>query len=147
MKVIAGPALAVAISNAGGLGFMGPGPSPSDLEPSLQSAASLISSSPSLSKFWSEHQMLPIGVGFQTWAGDLNVASQVLEKFRPSAVWLFAPRHGQKELDEWAKRVREVSKGTQVWIQVPSVREAREAMGSEQRPDVLVVQGADAGGQ
>lgn len=91
--------------------------------------------------------MLPIGVGFQTWAGDLNVASQVLEKFRPSAVWLFAPRHGQEELDEWARRVREVSRGTQIWIQVPSVGEAREAMGSEQRPDVLVVQGADAGGQ
>src|ERR1700734_1415567 len=83
MKVIAGPALAVAISNAGGLGFMGPGASPSDLEPSLESAASLVSSSPTLSRFWSERQMLPIGVGFQTWAGDLNVASQVLEKFRP----------------------------------------------------------------
>ncbi|KAN0106063.1 inosine monophosphate dehydrogenase [Hyaloscypha variabilis] len=146
MKVIAGPKLAVAVSSAGGLGFIGPGASPSDLSPSLQEASNLISSSPSLSKIAKEEGLLPIGVGFQTWAGDLSVASQVLEKFKPSAVWLFAPRHGQKELDEWTKGIRSVSKGTKIWIQVPSVGDAVAAAESEERPDVLVVQGADAGG-
>ena len=72
--------------------------------------------------------------------------SEVLEKFKPRAVWLFAPRHGQAELDEWAKRIREVSRETKIWIQVPSVADAVGAMKSEQKPDVLVVQGADAGG-
>jgi nitronate monooxygenase len=147
MKVLAGPPLAVAVSNAGGIGFIGPGASPSDLEPSLKSAHSLITTSPSLSKTFKEQGKLPIGVAFQTWAGDLDVASKALEKFKVSAVWLFAPSHGQRELDEWASMIRSVSQGTQVWIQVPSVRDAVDAVGSEQRPDVLVVQGADAGGQ
>jgi nitronate monooxygenase len=146
MKVIAGPKLAVAVSNAEGIGFLGPGASPLDLEASLQEASSLISSSPSLSKVSKDDGMLPIGVGFQTWAGDMSVASEVLEKFKPRAVWLFAPRHGQAELDEWAKRIREVSRETKIWIQVPSVADAMGTMKSEQKPDVLVVQGADAGG-
>lgn len=91
--------------------------------------------------------MLPIGVGFQTWAGDLSVVEKVLEEFKPAAVWLFAPREGQKELDEWTRRIRAVSKGTQVWVQVPSVADAIAAAESRERPDVLVVQGADAGGR
>jgi nitronate monooxygenase len=147
MKVLAGPALAVAVSSAGGIGFIGPGAKPSDLEPALKEVASLISASPTLSKISEKEETLPIGVGFQTWAGDLSVASKVLEKFRPRAVWLFAPREGQKELDEWAQRIREVSGGTKMWVQVPSVRDAVAAAGSRERPDVLVVQGADAGGQ
>jgi len=146
MKVIAGPALAVAVSAAGGLGFIGPGASPTDLSPTLQEATTLISSIPSLSKISKSSGLLPIGVGFQTWAGDLNVASRVLEEFKPTAVWLFAPRHGQKELDEWTKKIRSVSTGTKIWIQVPSVGDAVAAAESTERPDVLVVQGADAGG-
>jgi nitronate monooxygenase len=147
MKVIAGPSLAIAVSSAGGLGFIGPGASPSDLESSLSLTSQLISSSPSLSKFAQETGTLPIGVGFQTWAGDLRVATQVLEKFKPSAVWLFAPRHGQKELDEWSRTIRDVRRGTKIWIQVPSVADAVTAAKSEERADVLVVQGADAGGR
>lgn len=147
MKVLAGPALAVAVSNAGGIGFIGPGAKPSDLEPALKEVTSLVSASDSLSSISQTSGLLPIGVGFQTWAGDLSVASKVLEKFRPSAVWLFAPREGQGELDAWTKRIREVSKGTQVWIQVPSVGDAVAAVRSGERPDVMVVQGADAGGQ
>jgi nitronate monooxygenase len=147
MKVLAGPPLAVAVSHAGGIGFIGPGASPSDLEPALQEVESLVSNSARLSSFHGEYGTLPIGVGFQTWAGDLGVASQVLERFKPRAVWLFAPRNGQEELDRWAKRVREVSRGTQIWIQVPSVADAVAAATSQEKPDVLVVQGADAGGQ
>jgi nitronate monooxygenase len=145
MKVIAGPRLAVAVSSAGGIGFIGPGAHPSDLESSLSEARSLISSS-SLSQFAKEQGTLPIGVGFQTWAGDLAVASEILERYRPRAVWLFAPRYGQGELDEWTKRIREVSSETKIWIQVASVADAVAAATSEQKPDVLVVQGADAGG-
>jgi nitronate monooxygenase len=147
MKVIAGPSLAVAVSAAGGLGFIGPGASPSDLERSLQEVDSLITSSSVLSKISKEHGLLPIGVGFQTWAGDLSIAIPVLEKFKPSAVWLFAPRHGQMEVDEWSRKIREVSKRTRVWIQVPSVADAIAATKSAERADVLVVQGADAGGR
>jgi len=148
MKAIAGPRLAVAVSSAGGIGFLGPGAKPEDLGPALQEATSLISSSPSLSKSAKEQGTLPIGIGFQTWAGDLSVASKILGEveLKPRAVWLFAPRHGQKELDEWTKKIREVSSGTEIWIQVASVKDAVDAARSAERPDVLVVQGADAGG-
>jgi nitronate monooxygenase len=145
MKLIAVPQLAVAVSQAGGIGFLGPGAKPEDLSSTLSEASSLISSSP-LSRFQKEHGTLPIGVGFQTWAGDLSVASKILAEFKPRAVWLFAPREGQKELDEWVRKIREVSQGTEIWIQVASVADAVAAAKSKERPDVLVVQGADAGG-
>ena len=65
----------------------------------------------------------------------------------PVAAWLFAPRHGQKELDEWTASIRAATNGhTKIWIQVASVKEAKAAASSNERPDVLVVQGTDAGG-
>lgn len=144
MRVLSGPALAVEISKAGGIGFIGPGAKPQDLEGHLSEASSLISKNSHLSKHHADH--IPIGVGVQTWAGDLKVATQILQNQRPAAVWLFAPRHGQPELDDWTQGVRSASPGTQVWIQVASVADARAAASSAHAPDVLVIQGTDAGG-
>jgi nitronate monooxygenase len=93
-----------------------------------------------------ESEHLPLGVGFQTWAGDLNVAEDTLRKNKVAVVWLFAPRHGQTELDEWTRGIRKVSPGTQIWIQVASVKDAVIAASSKDTPDALVIQGADAGG-
>jgi len=145
MRLIAGPELAVAVSEAGGLGFIGPGAKPADLESTLAEATSLISNSPTLHTYLS-NSLIPIGIGFQTWAGDLPTASSILTKYHPAVVWLFAPRHGQRELDEWAHKIRSISPSTKIWIQTASVTHALEAAQSPTPPDVLVIQGTDEGG-
>jgi len=141
MRIFAGPTLAAAVTKAGGIGFMGPGAKPSDLDAILSEAKALLGTSIS-----SPNSLLPIGIGFQTFSADLSLASQAIQKHNPCAVWLFAPRDGQKELDEWSKKVRDVSPGTQIWIQVGSVNDAIKAARSATPPDVLVLQGSDAGG-
>ncbi|MCJ1237856.1 hypothetical protein MMC14_005843 [Varicellaria rhodocarpa] len=152
MKLITGPAIAAAISCAGGIGFIGPLGDPRKLGDALYSAkqildksASSSSASSSLRLQHSSH-ILPVGVGFQTWDGDLSAAAEAIGVHCPAAAWLFAPRHGQSELDSWAQRIREVSPNTQIWMQIGSVEDALKAAQSDQAPDVLVVQGQDAGG-
>jgi len=61
-------------------------------------------------------------------------------------VWLFAAREGQKEFDVWIKKIKEIAPKTQIWIQVGSVADAVAAANAPSPPDVLVVQGSDAGG-
>lgn len=156
MRIISGSALAVAISGAGGLGFIGPGARPADLDSTLSSIPPLLAAQPSSSSLYSTYASspvkpespLPVGVGFQTWAGDLATTTQIMKQHRPPiAAWLFAPRHGQTELDKWAAGIRAATNGhTKIWIQVASVKEAIAAATSNERPDVLVVQGTDAGG-
>lgn len=141
MRILSGPKLAVKISEAGGLGFIGPGAEPEHLEGSLREVKELLKASP-----LPKGKPLPIGVGIQTWAGDLKVAVEALRQTHVSAIWLFAPRHGQAELDEWTKAIREASPVSQIWIQVASVKDAVAAATSQHRPDVLVIQGSDAGG-
>jgi nitronate monooxygenase len=142
MRILSGPELAIKVSEAGGLGFIGPGAQPEHLNATLNEAKELLKTS-SLS---THSDVLPFGVGFQTWAGDLRVATESLRRTSVAAVWLFAPRHGQDELDEWTEQIRQDSPGTQIWIQVASVKDAIAAATSKHRPDVLVIQGTDAGG-
>lgn len=52
----------------------------------------------------------------------------------------------ETELNEWTREVQRVSPETDVWIQIGTVAEAREALDSDAPPNVIVVQGADAGG-
>lgn len=150
MRVMSGPHLAVAVSRAGGLGFIGAAAKPEDTAIDLEVAADLLAGKQqdcqALSRFRADTGLLPVGVGFQTWIGDLDVAASAVEKHKPCVAWLFAPRHGQKELDSWTNRLRGASPATQIWIQVGTLREAVDAMGSPSRPDVLVIQGAEAGG-
>ncbi|PTB66202.1 dehydrogenase [Trichoderma citrinoviride] len=142
MRIMAGPQLAVAVSAAGGLGFIGPQAKPDGLSADLDKARELVAASTSLR----HHPLLPIGVGYQVWNGDLKIATSDVEKHRPCAVWLFAPRNGQPELDEWTVSLRGASRDTQVWIQVGTLRDAIAAVNSSTPPDVLVVQGSEAGG-
>lgn len=68
----------------------------------------------------------------------------LVEKFRPAAVWLF----GAQQLEEygtWAERVRGAAADTRVWVQVGSVAGALR-VAELAKPDVLVLQGWDAGG-
>jgi nitronate monooxygenase len=145
MKSITGPPIAMAVSSAGGFGFIGPGEKPEDLESHLAKATELASQS---SVFSDTKNVLPIGIAVQTWTGDLNVTTKILQASAsgPAAAWLFAPRHGQTELDKWTRGIRAVCPQTKVWIQVSSVADAIAAARSNDRPDVLVVQGTDAGG-
>lgn len=149
MRYFTGPDLAVAVSSAGGLGFIGPPMKPTDLFTDLEKAETLVKALDSSSKssaFYQKTSLLPIGVGFLVWSGDVKVAAECVKKHRPCAAWLFAPGGGQKEMDEWSRALREASPGTKIWHQVGTVTEAIETAKSADKPDVLVVQGAESGG-
>lgn len=148
MRVMSGPALAVAVSRAGGLGFIGSGVKTQDTGVDLDEALSLINKAraSSLFKTLPSSSPLPIGVGFQLWGDDLNTAIAAIEKHKPCAAWLYAPRDGQKDLDEWSRRIRAASPETQIWVQIGSLNEAKSISQSSEKPDVVVVQGAESGG-
>ncbi|RGP61784.1 hypothetical protein FSPOR_9781 [Fusarium sporotrichioides] len=147
MRIMSGPQLALEISKAGGLGFVGPGSKPEDTSKDLSTVRELLCDSPPKalpSAFPSNY--LPVGVGFQLWNGDLKSAVEAVREHKPCAAWLFAPRRGQEELDEWTFEIREAYPDIQVLIQIGTVQESIEVARSEHRPDALVVQGAEAGG-
>ncbi|KAH7110323.1 2-nitropropane dioxygenase precursor [Dendryphion nanum] len=154
MRVMSGPHLALAVSRAGGLGFIGPGLKPSDTATDLATARDLLKTplspspnNPQASKYFSpESQSLPIGVGFQLWNGDLSSAAAAVAQYKPVVAWLFAPRNGQTDLDEWTQRIRAVAPETQIWIQIGTVQESIAIAQSAHKPDVIVVQGEEAGG-
>lgn len=147
MRVMSGPALAVAVSGAGGLGFIGPGAKTQDSMADLREASSMIRKSKSFSKILSSvDSVLPVGVGFQLWSDDVEIAADAVKEIKPCAAWLFAPRHGQKDLDKWSLKIRTASPQTQIWIQIGTLAEAKELLRSSQIPDIIVVQGSESGG-
>ncbi|CAK7268634.1 hypothetical protein SEPCBS119000_003160 [Sporothrix epigloea] len=151
MRVFSGPEIAVAIARAGGLGFIGPGETAADSKLHLAAARSLLADvslakSPEDASSKPVADLLPVGIGFQVWNGSLPEAITAVAAHRPCAVWLFAPRDGQTQLDEWTVQLRAASSGTQVWIQIGTLQEAVAAARSASPPDVLVLQGAEAGG-
>ncbi|KAL3488396.1 hypothetical protein BJX62DRAFT_212035 [Aspergillus germanicus] len=149
MRVMSGPALAVAVSRAGGLGFIGPGLKTQNVIKDLEEASNLIqklATSPIGSSLSSTPQTLPVGIGFQLWADDIDTASSAIKRFKPCAAWLFAPRNGQTDINKWSRRFRQASPETSIWVQIGTVAEARSIVESAEKPDVIVVQGAEAGG-
>jgi nitronate monooxygenase len=144
MRVFTGPEMAVAVARAGGLGFIGPGVKPESTAADLETAKRLAVDSGMLSQ--KPDSVLPVGVGFQIWNGDLEVSASAVSQYTPAAIWLFAPRNGQPDVDVWTKRLRETSPETKIWLQIGTLREALDAVQSASPPDVLVVQGAEAGG-
>ncbi|KAF1358109.1 inosine monophosphate dehydrogenase [Lizonia empirigonia] len=141
MRRIALAELAVGVSRAGGLGFIGAGTSTTSLTTHLLAATSLLAQSAPLP---SAHSTLPIGVGVINWGAELGPFAATLAAYRPAAVWFFAPASAA-DLVRWAAAARDASPHTRVWVQVGSVGEARD-VARACRPDVLVVQGTDAGG-
>ncbi|KAH8596945.1 hypothetical protein B0O99DRAFT_619036 [Bisporella sp. PMI_857] len=144
MRLISTAPLALAVSQAGGFGFLGAGTDSSTLQSLLNSVnESLFSSSP----LETHHDTLPVGVGFICWGTDLHSALQALksQSRKPAAAWLFAP-NSNSELVAWAEGIREATDGkTKIWVQVGSVKDALEAV-RMCKPHVLVIQGNDAGG-
>ncbi|KAL5379042.1 hypothetical protein DPSP01_008678 [Paraphaeosphaeria sporulosa] len=140
MRLIALADMAVEISKAGGLGFIGVGTDTSNLSSDLQAAAKLIEKS----SLTMNHDVMPIGIGFINWGADLDTAISLIAQYRPAAVWFFAPT-SISSLCEWTAQTRKASSRTKIWVQIGSMKEAAEVMHAA-RPDALVVQGTDAGG-
>ena len=131
-------ALASEVSKAGGLGFV------SSIANMAQADQELGAARAALAGFAPPADVLPVGVGFLLFVAQLDDAAPVVAKHRPAAVWLFAAR----SLDDyaaWAARIREVSPATKIWIQTGAVASALH-IAKTCKPDVLVLQGADAGG-
>lgn len=149
MRVMSGPALALAVSGAGGLGFIGPGIKTQNTHSDLEETLTLIrnhTQPSSLNSHTSSSSLLPVGVGFQLWADDIEIATAAIQKFQPCAAWLFAPRNGPGEYDTWSRRIREASPQTQIWIQIGTLKEAKQLLQISEKPDIVVVQGAESGG-
>lgn len=139
MRLIALADMAVEISKAGGIGFIGAGTDVSDLSTHLQNAQKLLKAT-SLPTT----PTLPIGVGFINWGADLSTSIPIIKEYCPAAAWFFAPS-SLSSLVEWAEKSRQASPETQIWVQIGSVKEALDVV-KEVKPDVLIVQGTDAGG-
>ncbi|KAM0721585.1 hypothetical protein Q7P37_002510 [Cladosporium fusiforme] len=140
MRLIALSKLACEISNAGGLGFIGAGSDASTLENELRQSKLEL-------RVNGLDDVLPVGVGFLLWAGEklLQDALPILESCKPAAIWLFAPDN-LDHLTRWTQECRRVTQNkSKIWIQIGTVAEALEVVKTCQ-PDVLVVQGRDAGG-
>ncbi|KAF1914998.1 hypothetical protein BDU57DRAFT_531373 [Ampelomyces quisqualis] len=142
MRLIALADMAVEISKAGGIGFIGAGTDVSDLDSHLSSAQTLLSALPS--PLPTKPHTLPIGVGFINWGADLSAAMPLIQKYKPCAAWFFAPS-SLSSLAAWTQQTRQASPATKIWVQVGSVQDAISAV-STADADVLVVQGTDAGG-
>ncbi|ESZ90981.1 hypothetical protein SBOR_8644 [Sclerotinia borealis F-4128] len=139
------PALATNVSRAGGIGFLAGGNNASDLDRKLTITTSLFSAATPQRPELMCSGRLPIGIGFQNWDCKINVAVEATEKHKPSAIWLYAPKRTE-DLKEWAREVRSVSDDTvSVWVQVGTVKEAMYVIDAA-NPDVLAIQGTDAGG-
>ena len=142
MRLIALAPLAVAVAKAGGFGFLAAGTDTSDLKAELERARNLLQKSP-IKRV--DPTILPIGVGFLNWGANLNTALEAIKMHTPAAVWFFAPKRNE-DLIDWTEKVRKMTGGrTKVWVQIGSVTDALH-VAQACAPDVLVVQGADAGG-
>jgi len=140
------PTLAVAVTEAGGFGFLSGGFdfSPNSLQPSkLSQDLGSVRTSLKLP----EGSPLPIGVGFLTFspANFIPAVAPLLTEHKPLAIWLFAPasREDHARIIPGLKELGE-SWGLKVWVQIGSVQAAQEAV--EDGADVIVAQGIDAGG-
>ncbi|RYN76088.1 hypothetical protein AA0117_g6133 [Alternaria alternata] len=140
MRLIALADMAVEVSKAGGIGFIGAGTDVSDLESHVRHAQELLKST----TLQTRHGTLPIGIGFINWGANLEMAIPIIARHRPAAVWFFAPS-SIISLVQWTEKSRTASPETKIWVQVGSVTEAVEVV-KQVQPDVLVVQGTDAGG-
>lgn len=146
MHPAATPSLAVAVSRAGGLGFLGEGYDLSNLEEDLEHAAKLLAELETPIDQKDRKDVLPIGVGFINWGADLTTALAAIKRFIPCAVWFFAPKTLPDDLIPWASAIRSATENkTKIWVQVGSVTEA-VSVAESLHPDVLVIQGSDAGG-
>jgi nitronate monooxygenase len=87
---------------------------------------------------------LPIGVGFLLFAVSLDEAIAVISRHLPAIIWLACPTD-ERDFETWSNAVRKAAPASKIWIQVASVAVALR-VASACSPDVLIMQGAHAGG-
>jgi nitronate monooxygenase len=140
MGGFANSALATAVTQAKGFGFIGA------VFDMVALATELEKTSRSLlgTEVPESESTLPVGVGFLPFIAKLQDAASVVAKFRPAAVWLFAA-HELEDYATWAQRMRDVSPLTKIWVQIGSVAGALR-VAEIVKPDLIVMQGLDAGG-
>jgi nitronate monooxygenase len=141
MGGFAGPVLAAAVSQAGGVGIIGAVKDMTMLDQQLLSAQSLLKSD---NLKVANPSTLPIGVGFLLFAVSLHEASAVISRHRPAIIWLSCPAQ-EEDFETWCKGIKKISPDSRIWIQVASVAVALR-VASTCSPDVLVMQSSDAGG-
>ncbi|KAI1082096.1 inosine monophosphate dehydrogenase [Whalleya microplaca] len=140
MGGFAGHGLATEVTKAGGIGMIGSVFDMKELEANLEGAKTSLSTYPVLCS----GSTLPVGVGLLTFVAKLDEAIPVLAKYKPAILWLFASKEFE-DYATWAQAIRQASPETKIWIQVGSVTAALK-VAKLCNPDVLVLQGADAGG-
>lgn len=131
--------LASEVSKAGGLGFIG-----STVNVGTQLNEELSKAREKLSLIKTADDMLPVGVGFLPFIAKLEEAVSAVKKHRPVAAWIFAAKT-LEEYATWTKEIRAVSPSTKIWIPSGNVSAALQ-LAKTCNPDVLVMQGSDAGG-
>lgn len=143
MGGFAGPTLAAAVSRAGGLGLIGALDNPDTISQQLEKTAELLSASPAVH---ATNGTLPVGVGLLLFILKTKRAAvlEVLARHKPAVIWLFA-EPALADFGTWAAEIRGACPKSQIWIQTCSSSSAVE-LARTARPDVLVMQGADAGG-
>lgn len=130
--------LVSAVTKAGGLGIFAAGISVDSLSAELDIVCKILNHTLG-------SRPLPIGIGFLNWGANLQAVVGIVRKYTPAVIWFFAPKKAE-DLEEWSQSVRVASQGkTAIWVQVGSVAQAVETV-KYAKPDVLVVQGSDAGG-
>ena len=143
MKPFAQHRLAMAVSAAGGLGFLANCSKTQQTKEQL--ACALKETPPNLRSILSSKQGLPIGLGYQIYQESLESELDLIREFRPAAVWLFAAKQNE-DYQSWSEGIRGVSPSTQIWVQVGTIADALEVVKLCGRETVLVMQGADSGG-
>lgn len=134
--------LATAVSQAGGLGFIGSLNDMSQLRTQLEQARETFKASSNDSIKTSS--TLPLGVGILAFICKIEDAVPVIAEYKPTIVWLFAAKE-LEDYKEWAEKLRQASPQTKIWVQVGNVGAAL-TVAKIARPDALCLQGADAGG-
>jgi NAD(P)H-dependent flavin oxidoreductase YrpB (nitropropane dioxygenase family) len=124
MAFVAGPALAAAVSNAGGLGMLGTGMAPPEgLRQMIRATRALTPR--------------PFGVDLIGTFAEVGHIDVLIEEAVPVAVFFW-----DLPTEDAAARLRQA--GTKFWMQVGRMSEAAEAVA--RGAEVLIVQGAEAGG-
>lgn len=147
---IAGSRLAIAVSSTGGLGFIGVPRDLSAVFGELQAVHDYFTSNNIPDISYDSLQTLPVGIGFLLFINKLDAVLDILRKAAkpPAIVWLFAaPEPDSTALyAEWVKALKREFQHTQVWIQVGGGVTETLKLVKTAKPDVVVVQGSDAGG-
>ncbi|EAW25712.1 nitronate monooxygenase [Aspergillus fischeri NRRL 181] len=139
--------MAVAVTKAGGLGLIGGGADFTSSSPELANLRQQLVYARELLGIVDSNTLLPIGIGCLTMKSDTwkDNFVQLVNEYRPVAVWLFAYTHRSQHA-ELIQALQNTGKdwGLKVIVQVGTVESAREAI--DDGADILSVQGSDAGG-